>query len=308
MGARRGFSGITADKTASDMDRAAASTALGHYQDFLENPPPEAVLAGPASSASDLVTQGNANYAAGKRSQLITNKDESADLRTSSVNSGRNYDNTLRQKVRPLVDPDSPLHNLINSWTPDEQQGVRDIVRGSETPMQNTLRTIGNMGAGGHGIAASGLALGTAALGEHLMGPMGMVAGSIPPVAGSLARSMQNSNARAAVEGLGEKLRQRSPLYEQRVANAPYTVNQDTAGIAAARAPAAMAPQTEAEPGHPFYARGGKVKKPTHEFLVTRLMALAEKAKKAEKKHTAPILNMPDDAVTAALAKAQEAI
>ena len=162
------------------------------------------------------------------------------------------------------------------------------------------------MGAGGHGIAASGLALGTAALGEHLMGPMGMVAGSIPPVAGSIARSMQNSNARAAVEGLGEKLRQRSPLYEQRVANAPYTVNQDTAGIAAARAPAAMAPpRAEAEPGRPFYARGGKVKKPTHEFLVTRLMALAEKAKKAEKKHTAPILNMPDDAVTMALAKAQ---
>ena len=58
----------------------------------------------------------------------------------------------------------------------------------------------------------------------------------------------------------------------------------------------------------PQYARGGKVKKPSHEYLVNRLMALAEKAKGAEKKHTAPILNMPDDAVTAALAKAQEAI
>ena len=58
----------------------------------------------------------------------------------------------------------------------------------------------------------------------------------------------------------------------------------------------------------PAYAKGGKVKKPTHEFLVNRLMALAEKAKRAEKKATAPILNMPDDAVTAALAKAQEAI
>lgn len=58
----------------------------------------------------------------------------------------------------------------------------------------------------------------------------------------------------------------------------------------------------------PAYAKGGSVKRPTHEFLVNRLMKLAEKAKREEKKITAPILNMPDDTVTAALAKAQEAI
>jgi flagellar hook-basal body complex protein FliE len=58
----------------------------------------------------------------------------------------------------------------------------------------------------------------------------------------------------------------------------------------------------------PAYAKGGSVKKPTHEFLVQRLMKLAEKAKKAEKKVTAPILNMPDDTVTDALARAQKAL
>lgn len=307
MGIRRGFSQLTADKSASDMDRAASATALGHYQSFLENPPPEAVVAGPASTASDLVTTGNANYAAGKRSQLVTNKEESADLRTSSTNSGRNYDNTVRQKLRPLVDPDHPAHNLINSWTPEEQQGLTGVVRGTETPTQNTLRTIGNLGAGGHGVGASVLGIGSGLVGEHFLGPAGTMLGFIPPMAGSVARTMQNSNARSAVEGLGEKLRQRSPLYQDRVANAPYTVNPDTAGIAAGRATAAAAVSSP-DPDQPAYAKGGEVKKPTHEFLVQRLMKLAEKAKKAEKKVTKPILSMNDDTVTAALAKAQAAI
>jgi hypothetical protein len=58
----------------------------------------------------------------------------------------------------------------------------------------------------------------------------------------------------------------------------------------------------------PAYAKGGKVKRPTHEYLVQRLMKLAEEAKREEKRRTAPILNMPDDTVTLALRKAQEAI
>jgi hypothetical protein len=37
-------------------------------------------------------------------------------------------------------------------------------------------------------------------------------------------------------------------------------------------------------------------------------MKLAEKAKKTEKRVTAPILNMPDDTVTDALARAQKAL
>jgi hypothetical protein len=56
------------------------------------------------------------------------------------------------------------------------------------------------------------------------------------------------------------------------------------------------------------YAKGGKVTKPTHEFLVNRLMALAEKAKRDEKRATKPILNLPDDTVTHALRVAQAAI
>jgi hypothetical protein len=315
MGIRRGFSKLTADQAASDTDRMAAATALGHFQGFLENPPPEAVLAGPASTASDLVKEGNANYGAAKRSDLVTNRDESAVLGTARANSGRNYDNTLRGKLKPLVDPTSPQRFQLNSFTDPEKQAVRDIVTGSETPTQNTLRRIGNLGGGGHGVMSSMLGVGAGMLGEHTFGPIGSTLGMVPPLAGTVARNLQNRTAKNAVEGVGETLRQRSPLYEQRQAEAGYTVNPSPYGVAAARAATTTAGEdpskgiyAQPESGHPFYAKGGSVKKPTHEFLVQRLMKLAEKAKKAEKKVTAPILNMPDDTVTDALARAQKAL
>ena len=68
--------------------------------------------------------------------------------------------------------------------------------------------------------------------------------------------------------------------------------------------------QPENQPGYaPAYAKGGAVKaRPTHEFLVARLMRLAEEAKRAEKASTKPILDVPDSTVAKALAKAQEAI
>jgi len=67
----------------------------------------------------------------------------------------------------------------------------------------------------------------------------------------------------------------------------------------------------KAMPGHAnggrTYAKGGSVK-PSHDHLVSRLMSLAETAKKAEKERTKAILSVPDDAVTTALQKAQAAI
>jgi hypothetical protein len=55
-------------------------------------------------------------------------------------------------------------------------------------------------------------------------------------------------------------------------------------------------------------ADGGSVKKPSHEYLVNRLMNMVEKAKKAEKERTKPLLGVPDDTVANALAAAQRAI
>jgi hypothetical protein len=55
-------------------------------------------------------------------------------------------------------------------------------------------------------------------------------------------------------------------------------------------------------------ASGGGVKKPTHEQLLARLMNMVERAKKAEKNRTKPMLSVPDEIVANALAAAQRAI
>jgi hypothetical protein len=58
----------------------------------------------------------------------------------------------------------------------------------------------------------------------------------------------------------------------------------------------------------PSFAKGGSVKKPSHEFLVNRLMNMVEKAKRAEKERTKPMLGVPDEIVANALAAAQRAL
>ena len=58
----------------------------------------------------------------------------------------------------------------------------------------------------------------------------------------------------------------------------------------------------------PAFAKGGSVKKPTHEQLLSRLMNMVERAKKAEKSRTKPLLSVPDEVVANALAAAQRAI
>jgi hypothetical protein len=58
----------------------------------------------------------------------------------------------------------------------------------------------------------------------------------------------------------------------------------------------------------PARAAGGPVKKLTHEQLLARFMNVVERAKKAEKERTKPILGVPDEIVANALAAAQRAL
>ena len=225
---------------------------------------------------------------------------EYAQFRADSAHSGTNFDNSLRQQVRPLIDPRYPQR--LNGFTQPEKDAVTGVVEG--TPVRNTLRTAGNILGGGGGMHSYIAGVGGASAGYEAAGLPGAAVGLATPLVGAAAKYGQNQMARGALSSADELIRQRSPLFQQRQAAAPLEVPVNAPGMAAVRAAGAEQP----DQSQPTYARGGKVKKPSHEYLVNRLMALAEKAKRAEKKHTAPILNMPDDAVTAALAKAQEAI
>lgn len=293
---------------ANPVDRLASKKAISALDDFIQDPAPEAVMAGDASAAADALKTANGNYAAAKRSDKIEGKGDYAQFRADSANSGSNLDNQIRQQIRPLLDPRYPQR--LSGFNPEEKQAIQGIVEGSGP--RNFLRSTGNTlgGGGGLGRLATGAVGGNAgaAAGYLAAGPIGSAVGStlgatVLPAVGAAARSGANSLANKSVEKTAGLMRERSPLFQERQSAAPFDVPANAPGMAAVRAAGQMPPDQSHQ-----YAKGGSVKRPTHEFLVNRLMKLAEKAKREEKKITAPILNMPDDTVTAALAKAQEAI
>lgn len=106
--------------------------------------------------------------------RTVTKALDSADLRKSAAYSGSNTDNTIRQNMRPLVDPTSGKR--IANATPEEQAALRKIVNG--TFLQNASRLIGQgldprkllgklsgIGALGTAGASGGLSLVAPALG-----------------------------------------------------------------------------------------------------------------------------------------------
>ena len=288
---------------AGTKDGLASRNVVSILDRFMENPPPEAVLAGPAADAAQLYRAGRGDWAAAERSNKVQGIEYKADVQSANPR-GSTYDSSLRRKMQPLLDPSQP--SRMYGFTPDEKAGVENIANG--TPVRNTLGTVGEwMGGKGHWSSTVPSTI-AAVAGAHEYGIPGAMLGVVPPMVGTALRGAESKLANNAFNRLDTSIRQRSPLFQQRLREAGNSIPNSSTQIGATRGAVASSVNQPPDQSQPAYAKGGKVKKPSHEFLVQRLMNLAEKAKREEKKATAPILNMPDDAVTAALAKAQEAI
>ena len=295
------------------LDRERIARTVGAAKDsiraiglkFIANPSLQSVMAGPAADASAILQRANGNYAAAMRDDKINGIGQYAQFKSADAHSGANFDNKLRQQISPLFDPRFTNRRLAG-FSPDEKDAVAQITSGS--PVRNGLRFASSY-MGGQGGGVAGLeSIEGARLGNEWGGPLGGAAGAVMPLVGRGMRGIQNNMAQGALDRASTLIRSRAPLSQEMQAGAPLqNTPATTPAITGARS-LALQSQPQPQPNQPQYAKGGKVKKPSHAFLVNRLMALAEKAKRTEKKATAPILNMPDDVVTSALAKAQEAI
>lgn len=92
------------------------------------------------------------------KSGAVMKRLESADLARGRAYTGKNTDNTIRQKLSPLVDP---MHSArLRNATPDEAAALKRVVTGS--PAQNAVRTAGTLldprGVIGMGLQATGAA------------------------------------------------------------------------------------------------------------------------------------------------------
>lgn len=241
--AARRAAGLAAKDVTNGVEAAAASRLIQGIDDFIARADPNSVLAGPATAAAERLAPARSNYAAAKRSDAITGLEERADLQAAANNSGRNLDNTIRQRVTSvLTNPDR-----VRGFSPEEVALLEQVVFGDG--LRNGLRNASNMMGGGGGLGAVVTGLGTGALTGGAAGAgIGAAIGTAVPVAGGLARWVQNALARRSLNKVDEATRMRSPLYEEAKGAAtpqPRDMREHTATMGAGTATTLRAPQSE---------------------------------------------------------------
>lgn len=184
-------------------EKAAAEIAIRRLDGFIENPPAEAVLAGAPSEFSKTAADARGNYAAKKRSELLSQALECADQNAASANSGANVGNAERAKLRQIYQSDKKSAG----FTDDELAQIDRIVRG--TPLGNAARATGNALGGGGGLGAAV----TAGLGGAATAHLGGI-GAVAPVVGYGLKKYSDSIGQKEIDLLREMVRRRSPLGE----------------------------------------------------------------------------------------------
>ncbi len=222
--ARKAFGRVAGDYARTNEDRMAATAAIKQIDAFLEKPGAENVLAGPAAALSPVFKDAKGNIAAAERSNDITGALDRAytgildraELRAGSTASGRNLDNTLRQRTERILA--SPKE--IRGFSEPEIAAMERIVEGGA--VKNTARNIGNSFGGGGGLGALAAITTGAGFGAAGGGIPGAVAGAlVGPGIGIAARQTANQLSKREVLALDEMIRKRSPLFLERQAAAP---------------------------------------------------------------------------------------
>ncbi|PCJ20860.1 MAG: hypothetical protein COA96_15550 [SAR86 cluster bacterium] len=205
--ARRSF-GKAAKDFNNPSDQEAARIAREALEEFVMDPDSAAIVAGPASAAGKALKDARGDYAAYKRSGDVTGIQDAADLRAAAANSGQNTGNSTRGRVASML-----LSGKKKAgFSKEELAALEGVVEGSGAA--NASRKIGNIlgGGGGLGMLLSGGA------GAAAAGPVGAMA--LPGV-GMVAKSLSNRLTRKALSGADDLVRQRSPLYERMLQEAP---------------------------------------------------------------------------------------
>jgi hypothetical protein len=222
--ARKAF-GFASQDFANPTEQHAAGLAKNALDDFVTNPAPTSVVAGPAAAASDVLTQARANAAAAFRSDRLNGIEDAAGLSAAAANSGANIGNATRTRVKSLLLSDS----ASSGYNPAEIAALRGVTEG--TPVSNTARVLGTLMGGGGGMHGALSLLGGAAVGHEAAGIPGAIAGATVPLAGALAKHIDNSLTRGRLTSADELVRQRSPLAAAMMTNSPLATPASRAAL-----------------------------------------------------------------------------
>lgn len=227
-------------------DQLAASRAIKRVDAFLRSVAPKDTVAGAASGlpatkeqlvsralegkkeaerVAEQFARGRGNYAAAQRSNDITGELDRANTgildralaRAQSAFSGRNIDNTIRSKVTAVLEKPKEVAGFSDA----ELAALQGASEGGRA--RNSARAVGNLLGGGGGLGSAVLGLTGAVPGAIYGGTMGAVAGATPAVVGAVSRSVANALAKRDIRKVDELIRKRSPLYEERLRDAPMS-------------------------------------------------------------------------------------
>jgi hypothetical protein len=223
---RQGLNRIPRTEAAA-ADRASAREVKRALDDFVAAPPTGAVLPGQnqqvAAAAAELGQIARDSRSGQGRAQTMANIRQYAEDLAASQHSGRNVDNIIRQQVRSrLLSPHSPAaQQRVSGFNAPEREALREIIHAG--PVTNTIRMLGNMGGGGGGIATPLLGLGAGGVYGGYTNDLsaGALLGAGLAGGGMGLRSVANRLGRNRIEAAENLIRERNPLYQNRVANAP---------------------------------------------------------------------------------------
>lgn len=176
-------------------------------------------VSGDAPLYAKTIREAVGNYGAGKRSNVVTGKQDLAELNAGTAGSGANIDNNTRQAIkqlaRPINNTNVPVARKLG-FNDQEIEAIKKAATG--TAAGNTARYLGKYAPTGIVSAAGGAGLG------HLVG--GPVGAAIP-VAGYIAKKIGDLSTKKAVAALDSLVRSRSPHAAQVAARLPpQIVNQ----------------------------------------------------------------------------------
>lgn len=200
-GVRRALQKAAGDPAEKD----AARRAINALEDHLENINPNDVLAGDLKAATDTLKNARGDYAAGARSDRVTEAMAKAERQAGRANSGGNVSNATRQKISSILD----IPARSRGFSPEEKAQMETIVKG--TPVGNVARYMGNLFGGGGGLGQLVTAGTLGGAGYAYGGNEGAATGLGLASLGRIGKGIEGASTRRQVEKLAEMIRARAP-------------------------------------------------------------------------------------------------
>lgn len=193
-------------------EKMMATRIVEQIDDLIDNVKPSELVTGDPTRAAAALKEARSLWTRLKKSELVDDALNSADLRAGSTHAGANIDNAIRQNIRALLTNKKLKGN--KTFTQAERNMMERFVRGGSG--QNFLRWLGRSSPEGGGLSTY-LGIGSAAT---------LPGGWMLPAAGFVSKRVSDALTKRNANILSETIRRGSPPVQ------PQSVGQRVSALA----------------------------------------------------------------------------